>query len=272
MPKRHNFIRIHRFPFSRADKNPDLPPHLTQKYKNIQNLLYGKTLIIEHGCISYRDLCDEYFWFSSSPSSCKYLLEALDKTPQCYFDNLSETKKQYFARFGILSEEYKKNNSNKFKPNIYSHLLYNTVFGENTERGTSVEFSIKDGMATKEPCRSFRHQDNRYKNNKLIKNTLYQLSQDILTNIYSYDDTYKTFFTKEILPDIYETAFRFWKIRASLGKNPLIGKNTLAYYRQHAPSVLYYIFNFHSFEKLPYWISDYEDDEEVEEDIEDWLR
>ena len=86
------------------------------KYKNetyeqyITDLICGRRVFFEPvGCYSFKELNDQSFFFGSSQHRYNSQIDMLDRTPQCYFDNLTMERKIYFRYFKVLSDKkYKK--------------------------------------------------------------------------------------------------------------------------------------------------------------------
>ena len=89
---------------------------MNDKYKNetyvqyITDLIFGRRVFFEPvGCYSFKELSDQMFYFGNSHQRYNSQIDMLDRTPQCYFDNLTMERKNYFRYFKVLSDKkYKK--------------------------------------------------------------------------------------------------------------------------------------------------------------------
>ena len=75
----------------------------------IVDIICGRRIFFEpDNCSSFKELSDTRFFFGCACSCYNSQLERFHRTPQCYFDNLTLERKEYFRSARVLSDKYKK--------------------------------------------------------------------------------------------------------------------------------------------------------------------
>ena len=75
----------------------------------IMDIICGRRIFFEpDNCSSFEELSDTRFFFGSACSCVNSQVIRFHRTPQCYFNNLTLERKEFFRIARVLSDNYKK--------------------------------------------------------------------------------------------------------------------------------------------------------------------